>query len=880
MASATKEGGAAPSPMMAQYLACKAEAPGALLLFRMGDFYELFLDDAVEAAALLDIALTHRGQHLGAPLPMCGVPVHALEAAAARLVAAGRTVAIAEQLEDPAEARRRGSKAIVRRAVTRVLTAGTLTEERLLRPEAANRVLAIFPAPDGAGLAWADISTGEFITAPAGPETLADEVARLDPAELLWPEGTAAAAPLAEDPRLRGLPRAKFDSQAAARALKDRFGLAVVEGLGAFSRSELAAAAALLAHLEETARGAPLLLQRPGRHLPGQVMAIDRASRRSLELTQAAAGGRAGSLLDTIDRTVTAAGARLLADEIAAPLAELAPIAQRLDCVETLVADGSLREEVRRLLRQAPDLARALGRLGAGRGRPADLAAVRDALAAARALGDALQLAVAAGAPEAFAALVAGLRPPTRLADLLARALVARPPVRPGEPGAIAAGFDCALDRLRDLASGGRTAIAALEADLRSKTGIQALRVRHNGILGFHVEVPARHGEALMAEGSGFRHRQTLGNAMRFDTEALRALATRIAEAEERALAAERALLEELTGAVLAEAGPLAQIAMALARLDRSAALAELADEAGWVRPELTSGTEFAISGGRHPVVEAALRREGRPFVPNDCQLEGAQRLWLLTGPNMGGKSTFLRQNALIAILAQAGSFVPARAATIGLIDRLYSRVGASDRLSEGQSTFMVEMVETAAILNGASARSLVLLDEVGRGTSTWDGLSLAWAVLEDLHDRPGCRTLFATHYHELEALAGRLAQLSLFTMAVREWQGRIVFLHEVVPGAAAGSFGLEVARLAGVPPPVLARAAEILARLEAGDAGAPTRAALSDLPLFAAAAPPRAPEPKPDRLRERLAGIHPDSLTPRAALDLLYELRELAGGT
>lgn len=880
MASATKEGAAAPSPMMAQYLACKAEAPGALLMFRMGDFYELFLDDAVEAAALLDIALTHRGQHLGAPLPMCGVPVPALEGAAARLVAAGRAVAIAEQMEDPKEARKRGSKAIVRRAVTRVLTPGTLTEERLLRPESANRVAAAFLSDGVAGLAWADISTGEFMTAEVAAAALPDELARLRPAELLWPEPAALPEALATHVSLRPQPLSGFDSRAGERAIRARFGLATLAGLGSFGRAELAAAAALLAHLEATARGAPVLLQPPRRHLPAAHMAIDRASRRSLELVEAADGGRAGSLLDGIDRTLTAAGARLLADEIAAPLTEVAAIEARLDCVQTFLADAAMRAEVRQLLRRAPDLARALGRLGAGRGRPLDLAAVRDALAVAADLHATLATAERQGAPAAFAGLRAGLPPPAGLLDLLGRALVERPPARMGEAGAIAAGFDPALDELRDLASGGRQAMAALETELRERTGIATLKVRHNGVLGFHVEVPARHGEALLAEGSGFRHRQTLGSAMRFDTEALRALATRIADAEERALAAERAHLEELAARVLAEAMALARIAGSLAAVDRAAALAELAAAAGWVRPVLADGLDFRVAGGRHPVVEAALARAGQPFVPNDCRLEGEQRLWLLTGPNMGGKSTFLRQNALIAILAQAGSFVPAREATIGIVDRLYSRVGASDRLSEGQSTFMVEMVETAAILNGASPRSLVLLDEVGRGTATWDGLSLAWAVLEDLHDRLGCRTLFATHYHELEALAGRLESLSLFTMAVREWQGRFVFLHEVVPGAAAGSFGLEVARLAGVPAPVLARAGEILGRLEAGDAGGSARAALSDLPLFAAApAPPRAPEPKVDPLRARLSAIHPDSLTPRAALDLLYELKDLEGG-
>jgi len=876
MASTTREGPVAPSPMMAQYLACKAEVPGALLLFRMGDFYELFLEDAIEAAPILDIALTHRGQHLGAPLPMCGVPVPQLEAAAARLVAAGHRVAVAEQLEDPAEARRRGSKAIVRRAITRILTPGTLTEERLLEPGRANRALALFAAGEAAGLAWADISTGEFATAGLAPAAVPDELARLRPAELLLPEDTPPPAP---GPRLptRALPLHLFDSEAGAAALRRRFGLSTLDGLGAFTRAELAAAAALLAHLEETARGAPLLLSPPRRHLPQGVMAIDRASRRSLELVEAAGGGRAGSLLEAVDRTLTAAGARLLADELAAPLTDRAEIEARLDVVATLAADSGLRAAVRARLRQAPDLARALGRLASARGRPTDLAAVRDALAAAEAARAALAPALAAGAPAAVVRLAEALAGPEGLHAQLARALAERPPARPGEPGAIAAGFDPALDALRDLAAGGRAEIAVLEARLRAEAGVPALRVRHNGILGYHVEVPARHGEALRAAGSGFRHRQTIGAVMRFDTEELRGLATRIASAEAEALAAERAHIEALSAEILRAQEALMRVAGALAALDRSAGLAEVAAEGGWVRPRLTEGTEFAVSGGRHPVVEAALARQGRPFVPNDCRLEDGQRLWLLTGPNMGGKSTFLRQNALIAVLAQAGSFVPARAATIGIVDRLFSRVGASDRLAEGQSTFMVEMVETAAILNGATPRSLVLLDEVGRGTATWDGLALAWAVLEDLHDRLGCRTLFATHYLELSALAAACPRLAPFTMAVREWKGEIVFLHEIAAGAAAGSFGLEVARLAGIPAPALARARAVLRRLEAGGAGGAARAALADLPLFAATPAPAPEAPPPDPLRERLARVHPDSLSPREALDLVYELKALA---
>jgi DNA mismatch repair protein MutS len=854
----------AATPMMRQFLALKAEVPTALLMFRMGDFYELFLEDAATAAAALDIALTHRGEHLGAPLPMCGVPVHSHEAYVARLVKRGHSVAIAEQMEDPAAAKKRGSKSIVARAIVRVITPGTLTEDRLLEGRRANWLMAVFPGPHAsapAGLAWADISTGDLWLGEAAPATLADERARLQPAELLAPEGDAP-------PDAIPLPRRSFDSAAAERQLCARFGVATLEGFGAFPRPSLAAAGALLARLAETARGAPVLLNPPRLHSPAHAMAIDRATRRSLELTDGPA-----SLLATIDLTVTAAGGRLLAAELASPLADLAAIEARLDLVQWFASDQALRTETRSVLKSAPDVARALGRIGAARGSPRDLAALREGLRAARALGALLESASTAGTPAALAPLRRDLQPPPALLVSLEAALAENPPLNASDGGAIAPGHDAALDELRTLATDTRTAIAALEGRLRADTGVATLRIRHNNVIGYHVEVASRAADPLVTNPAFF-HRQTLGTAMRFDTEALRSLASRIAQAQAHALAAEAAHLEALREAVLGQAAPLARVAAALAALDRSAALAELAARDGLTRPILTEGTDFRIVAGRHPVVEAALRAQGQPFVPNDCALEGESRLWLVTGPNMGGKSTFLRQNALIAVMAQAGSFVPAAQATLGLVDRLYSRVGASDSLAEGRSTFMVEMVETAAILNGATPRSLLLLDEVGRGTATWDGLALAWAILESLHDRLGARTLFASHYHELSALKARLPGLALRTMKARQWKGDLVFLHEVAEGAAPGSFGLDVARLAGVPADVLARAAEILARLESGNAGQNARAALSDLPLFAAAP---APAPPADALRARLAEVHPDALTPRAALDLLYDLKRLA---
>lgn len=853
---------ARPTPMMQQYLALKAQAAGALLMFRMGDFYELFLEDAATAAAALDIALTHRGEHLGRPLPMCGVPAHAHETYVARLVKAGHAVAIAEQTEDPAAARKRGSRAIVSRAVVRILTPGTLTEERLLDSRRSNWLLAAFPTADTVGLAWADISTGDLLLAAAPLCALPDELARIGPAEALWPEDAARAGATL-------LPRSCFDSAAATRLFCARFGVATLDGFGSFPRAALAAAGGLLAHVEATQRGAPIHLKPPRLHQTDGIMAIDAATRRSLELVEGPA-----SLLDTIDCTVTSAGARALAADLSAPLAARDAIEARLDLVQWFAADTGLRDEARTLLRRVPDLARVLGRIAAARSVPRDLSGLRDGLAAAEALGVLLDAASSGGAPPALDPIGRGLVPPAALLSRLRAALVESPPAQAGEGGVIAPGFDTALDELRLLAHDSRAALALLETQLRNETGIAQLRIRHNNVIGYHLEVASRHADSLMAN-PGFFHRQTLGTAMRFDTEALRSLASRIAQAQAHALAAEAAHLGDLREAVVASATSIGRVAEALAAVDRSAALAELAVRHNWVRPKLTDGMDFHIVAGRHPVVEAALGARGEAFVPNDCRLEDEARLWLVTGPNMGGKSTFLRQNALVAILAQAGSYVPAIEARLGLVDRLYSRVGASDSLAEGRSTFMVEMVETAAILNGATARSLLLLDEVGRGTATWDGLALAWSILESIHDRIGARCLFASHYHELAALRPRLAGLALRTMKARQWRGDLVFLHEVAEGAAPGSFGLDVARLAGVPPDVLARAAEILARLEQGDAGKGARDALGELPLFAAVsfAPPPA-----DALRARLAEVHPDSLTPRAALDLVYELKHLGG--
>jgi DNA mismatch repair protein MutS len=851
--------------MMAQYRRLKEEAGDALLFYRMGDFFELFFDDAKVAAHCLDIALTKRGADAGEPIPMCGVPVHAAESYLARLIKAGHRVALAEQIESPAEARKaRGSKALVERAIVRLVTPGTLTEETLLESGSANWLAAIGRAGDDWAIAAADISTGRFELVACGPGELAAELARLSAAEVIADTVVPGVATSAG--------KGGFDSLGGERALKARFGLATLDALGSPSRAELAAAGGLLAYLGATQRDAGALLDAPRRIVRASRMAIDAASRDSLELVRSAAGAIAGSLLGEIDRCQTAAGRRLLCEDISAPLIDQPAIEARLALVAWFHADAIRRERVRQALKAMPDIARALARHAASRASPRDLAQLRDGLGASAALKN--ELESEADRPPLLNQLLPRLGGHETLVELLSRALVAAPPIDASKGGYIAEGYDAELDALRDAAANGRRAIAALEARYRESAAIPSLRIRHNAVLGYHVEVSARHAEKLMAPDSGFAHRQTLAGVVRFNSPELHEEASRVVEAGAHALAAEVAHAGELTALAVASAPQIIATADAIARLDVAASHAQLAAEGAWTRPTITDHPCLEIEGGRHPVVEAALGEIGERFVANDCALGPDDRLWLITGPNMGGKSTFLRQAALIAVLAQAGGFVPAARATVGIVDRLFSRVGASDNLARGRSTFMVEMVETAAILSQATPHSVVILDEIGRGTSTYDGLAIAWAVVEAMHDEVKCRTLFATHYHELTRLAGRLDALSLHHVRAREWKGDLVLLHEVADGAADRSYGIAVAKLAGLPSPVVGRARSVLAKLEAGrDATGGIAAGLDDLPLFAAAEP----EAGPDPLVAALADINPDALSPREALDWLYALKRLS---
>ncbi|MHA6287842.1 DNA mismatch repair protein MutS [Maricaulis sp. CAU 1757] len=872
------------TPMMQQFLELRGQAPGdALLFYRMGDFYELFFDDAVRAAAALDIALTKRGEHQGQPIPMCGVPAATAEAYLARLIKAGFKVAVGEQTEDPKAAKARGSKSVVRREITRIVTPGTLTEDSLLDPRRSNRLAALAQLPNGeVALAWADVSTGDFAVSAVAATATAAELAAMAPAELLVEESQfAEAASIAPAITLTPLPRAKFDSGSAERQLKAQFGVQDLSAFGQFGKAELAALGALLDYLALSQAGAPARLSAPRQAVEGSVLMIDPATRASLEIERTLSGSRQGSLLDAIDRTVTAPGARQLADRLSRPLTDATRIHCRLDAIAFFLEHTVLREDVRSRLKAAGDAERALSRLLLGRGGPRDLKALSAALQegeqiAARMLREALDTPPD-DISEALRSLNLADKPDlAALINDLERAIVDEPPLQARDGGFVAPGWRSDLDEARELRDASRRIVAGLQATYAEATGVSTLKVKHNNVLGYFVEVTARHSDGLMAS-EDFIHRQTMANAVRFTTTELADLEARIAGAADRALAMEGEVFEALRERIEAESENTRSAARALAEIDVASALAEWAEESDAARPQVDDSTCFHVSGGRHPVVERALRKSGDGrFTPNDCQLDGAgrdgPRLSFVTGPNMAGKSTFLRQNALILMLAQSGCYVPAREARIGLADRLFSRVGAADDLARGRSTFMAEMIETAAILNQATGRSFVILDEIGRGTATFDGLSIAWAAAEHLHEVNGARALFATHYHELTRLADDLDAAANVSLKAREWQGELVFLHEVGPGAADRSYGIEVARRAGLPPRAISRAQSVLERLESE--GAPA-AALDDLPLFASVPAPA--EPVQSAVEARLDGINPDGLSPREALDILYELRDLA---
>ena len=891
--------------MMAQYLEIKQANPDSLLFYRMGDFYELFFDDAEVASAALGIALTKRGKHLGEDIPMCGVPVHAADDYLQKLIRLGHKVAVCEQTEDPAEARKRGSKSVVRRDVVRLVTPGTLTEDNLLQSGRNNYLAALARVKHGneMALAWLDMSTGDFEACEVSQVSLMAELARLDPSELLVPDSLLAdedAGPALADyrPVLTPMPSARFDSAAAGDRLKGYYGVASLDAYGNFTRALTSACGALLDYVELTQVGRLPALRPPVIREPGHSVLIDAATRANLELVKTMSGSRSGSLLGAIDLTVTGAGGRLLADWLAAPLTSVAEISARHDAVESFtdLSGQEVCHEVRTALRHAPDITRALSRLSVGRGSPRDLAALGAGIRAAVLLSTRFQHRHGmdpwpSRIANAFAKMAAA---DADFADYLGDMLSDELPATARDGGFIRQGANAELDENRALRDESRKVIAGLQASYADETGIKTLKIKHNNMLGYFIELNQQAGEQLLdaSHAGRFIHRQTMANAMRFTTTELAGLEQKILAAADRARAIEIELFEAMSAMARERAGMLHAIAGALAELDVFTALAELAVSRDYVRPNVDASRRFEIEAGRHPVVEQALRKQdGAAFVANDCSLSAGEagedgnpsrHIKLITGPNMAGKSTYLRQNAIIALLAQTGSFVPARAAHIGVVDRIFSRVGAADDLARGRSTFMVEMVETATILNLATERSLVILDEIGRGTATYDGLSIAWACVEHLHAVNRCRALFATHFHELTALSSRLDTVANATVKVREWQGDVIFLHEVVPGAADRSYGIQVARLAGLPQAVIDRASEVLHLLEESERSDAHQRIVDDLPLFSVApqrpvqktapAPPGAAE-----VLDRVRAILPDELTPREALDLLYELKTLA---
>jgi len=877
------------TPMMAQYLNIKHDHPDDLLFYRMGDFYELFFDDAVVASAALDIALTKRGKHLGEDIPMCGVPVHSHETYLNRLIRKGFRVAICEQTEDPAEAKKRGAKSVVRREVARVVTPGTIFEDVLLEAKRDNYLACIAKAQTQFAVAWLDISTGSFRTQAAHPGDLATILARLDPGEVLIADGLMGDALPDQvlfdvEDRLTTLPTSRFDSENGRARLHELYGVKTLDAFGDFSRAEVAAAGALVDYVLLTQKGSLPRLHPLAKVEVGTVMEIDAATRRNLELTQTMSGDRKGSLLSAVDKTLTGGGARLLASRIAAPLMDPKQVNARLDLVSTFYADTSARDDLRTLLKSIPEFARALSRVTLERAGPRDIGAIRTGLSVAEKIKAALRemptISLSQDLPEILTDLVGH----EALLDELNRAMVAEPSVSLNDSGFINRGYHAHLDELIEMRDESRRLIAALQSRYATETKIQALKIRHNNVLGYFIEVTARQADQMPTDPeSPFIHRQTMANAVRYTTVELNDLEAEISRAAERALALELEIFKKMADEIIKCSTAIDATAHAISVLDVASASAELAIDHVFVRPEIDDSEAFTIEGGRHPVVELALKQMGESsFVANDCRLEAGDadnpgaRLWLLTGPNMAGKSTFLRQNALLAVLAQAGMFVPATRAHIGIVDRLFSRVGAADDLARGRSTFMVEMVETAAILHQAGPRALVILDEIGRGTSTYDGLSIAWAVVEHLHEINCCRGLFATHYHELTTLAERLSSLTCYTMRVKEWKNDVVFLHEVGQGTADRSYGIHVGQLAGLPPNLVKRAEEVLKRLESTDKK-PTQDLGADLPLFSALQAQSKAVIKESLIEDAVNKINPDTLTPLEALETLYKLKSLS---
>jgi len=868
------------TPMIAQFLKIKSEYPDALLFYRMGDFYELFFDDAIAAATALDISLTKRGKHLGEDIPMCGVPHHASENYLLTLIRKGFRVAVCEQLESPAEAKARGSKSVVNRGVVRLVTSGTLTEESLLSARENNYLSAFSILRDESAFAWVDVSTGDFHVQNCPRISFGPMLAQLNPAEILISESNYEnflAQTKEFGSTLTSLSPASFDSTSGIKRLCDLFKVNSIDGFGSFSRSEISALGAIIDYLEITQKGKLPALKIPIKENLENFVQIDSSTRRNLELTQTLSGSKNGSLLRVIDRTVTGPGARLLEKRLSSPSTCIKTITPRLDSIDVFKSNNMLRMEIQNTLKQTADIERAFLRISLDRGSPRDFLAIRDSLEKGQDLSKSLINLNSNLIEEAEKNLNGNEKIIALLKDVFSDSA----PLLARDGGFIRSGFNVQLDDIKKLRDDGRQIISSMQAQFSSMTGIGSLKIKYNNVLGYFIETPATHAKKMLGEefSNTFIHRQTTANAVRFTTLELSEIETKILNAGGRALSLELEIFEQTKIKILEFSENILLAAKALAEIDLAVALADIAVSENWCRPKLDTSRKFKIIEGRHPVVEAALQKEpSGVFIANNCDLSagsnGDKPIWLLTGPNMAGKSTFLRQNAIIALMAQIGSFVPAESAEIGIIDQLFSRVGASDDLARGRSTFMVEMVETAAILNQAGENALVILDEIGRGTATYDGLSIAWATLENLHNINKCRALFATHYHELTGLTVSLPGLMNATVSVREWEGDIIFLHEVRKGAADRSYGVQVAKLAGIPQTVINRATEVLEKLENNDQGGKTQTLIDELPLFNISPSNLVKPDTTSSVEIELKSIHPDELTPKDALSLIYKLK------
>jgi DNA mismatch repair protein MutS len=849
------------TPMMQQYLQIKAEHQQYLLFYRMGDFYELFFDDAVNASQVLDIVLTKRGKHLNQEIPMCGVPAHSAEHYLDKLIMSGYKVAICEQLESPIEAKKRGSKAVVRREVTRIITSGTLVEDHLLESKRANFMAAISTLGDKLALAFIEITTGDFFISPTTITTLQADLVRLSPQEIIISDKLYC------NPQFKNIlsdyqriitTRANivFDFQRCLTRLEKFFQVNSLAGFANFSEAEVSAAGALVEYLEHTHKSNLPRLNKPKKLNPSSFLSIDAATRKNLEIEASINGDKKHSLLSIIDKTLTSGGARLLALHISAPLRHPEVINRRLDNVEFFHTHNQLRRNIREQLQLFADIERSLSRIFINKSGPRDLTLLRDGLIRSLQIAEKLTFSNTE-LPQLLRLAVSQIGNFGDALDALTNALTTDAPLQVKEGGFIKPGYSQQLDNLYELKFNSKARLEALRDNYRQATGITSLKISFNNVIGFFIDVTPGQASKIKDE-LGFIHKQSLGSSIRYTTLELKQMEEEILSCDERIAATELEIFSHLCAKVINVAEFISQTAQAIATIDVASSLAQLAAEKNYVRPIVDDSLHFHITGGRHPVVESTIKEN---FIANNSKLNESEYIWLITGPNMAGKSTFLRQNALICILAQAGSFVPAQSAHIGVVDKLFSRIGAGDDISRGQSTFMVEMVETATILNNATAHSLVILDEIGRGTATYDGLSIAWAVVENLHNNIRCRTLFATHYHELTNLDGILSGLACYTSEVKEWEGNVIFMHNIIAGKADKSYGIHVGQLAGLPKSVTDRATQILDEL------------LAQGSIYVNTAPQAVNENHHNTVNT-LKDIDIDALTPRDAFEILYKLK------